>query len=413
MFGPTPPTAAGTGYGADVRFTAGTTLPTVTTAAVTGITPALATCGGDVTADGGDSVTAYGVCWNMAGNPTIADSHTTDGSGTGAFVSSLTGLTPNVTYHVRAYAMNPAGTAYGEDVPFTTATRPPEVTWPLVTTAPVTDITTASAVSGGTVTSDGGTAIIAGGLCWSTTINPSTGDSHTVDADGTGSFVSVITDLNPATTYHVRAYASNVAGTAYGADVAFTTAASPVTPPPPEPQLTVTSAAGSLDQPVQVGQDVPFLITALSVGTAPATNVTLVVPIPPGMEYVSARLMPSGAGQMTPGEALVVGDTVQINIGDLAPSRQVQVELVLRPTVAGQVTVSASVASSEHPEPVSGSAAQITIEDEYDVVEYAPAFPACGAVGILPVPVIILAMTMIGSRVRTGSRHRFVTWRGR
>ncbi|HNY02538.1 MAG TPA: DUF1566 domain-containing protein, partial [Bacteroidales bacterium] len=56
------------------------------------------------------------VCWSTSSSPTIADSHTTDGSGTGAFVSSITGLTPNTNYYVRAYAMNSAGTAYGTEV---------------------------------------------------------------------------------------------------------------------------------------------------------------------------------------------------------------------------------------------------------------------------------------------------------
>ena len=67
-------------------------------------------------------MTARGVCWNTSSNPTTANSHTTDGSGTGTFVSSLTGLTPNTLYYLRAYAVNTSGTAYGDDVTFTTLT---------------------------------------------------------------------------------------------------------------------------------------------------------------------------------------------------------------------------------------------------------------------------------------------------
>jgi uncharacterized protein (TIGR02145 family) len=95
-------------------------LPTVTTADVTEISSTSATSGGDVTSDGGDPVTARGVCWNSLSNPTTADDHSTDGSGTGEFVTSLTGLTPNTLYYLRAYATNSVGTAYANEVSFTT-----------------------------------------------------------------------------------------------------------------------------------------------------------------------------------------------------------------------------------------------------------------------------------------------------
>jgi hypothetical protein len=96
------------------------TVPTVTTAALSSVTATTAAGGGDVTADGGSAVTERGVCWNTSANPTTSDSHTTDGTGTGAFASSLAGLTENTTYHVRAYATNAAGTSYGADRTLTT-----------------------------------------------------------------------------------------------------------------------------------------------------------------------------------------------------------------------------------------------------------------------------------------------------
>jgi len=95
-------------------------VPTVSTSPVIDITPTTATGGGNVTADGGAPVTARGVCWSALPNPTIADSLTSDGTGTGAFVSNLTGLTPNTPWYVRAYATNSVGTAYGDEVTFTT-----------------------------------------------------------------------------------------------------------------------------------------------------------------------------------------------------------------------------------------------------------------------------------------------------
>ena len=94
--------------------------PTVTTSAVSNVTLTTASSGGIVTNDGGAAVTARGVCWSTSRNPTTANSHTTNGTGTGTFTSSITGLTPGTTYHVRAYAANSIGTSYGNDVTFTT-----------------------------------------------------------------------------------------------------------------------------------------------------------------------------------------------------------------------------------------------------------------------------------------------------
>jgi hypothetical protein len=94
--------------------------PTVTTTTITAITSTTATSGGNVTDDGGDSVTARGVCWSTFENPTTDDFLTSDGSDSGAFVSSITGLDPATMYYVRAYATNTVGTSYGDNVTFTT-----------------------------------------------------------------------------------------------------------------------------------------------------------------------------------------------------------------------------------------------------------------------------------------------------
>lgn len=96
------------------------TLPTVVTALVTGITTNSAQCGGEVTDDGGAEVTERGICWGTNENLTLSDSHITAGTGTGAFTAMMNGLEANTTYHVRAYAINEKGTAYGLDRKFTT-----------------------------------------------------------------------------------------------------------------------------------------------------------------------------------------------------------------------------------------------------------------------------------------------------
>ena len=96
-------------------------LPTLTTTAASLITTTTATTGGNIMYDGGAPITARGVCWSTSANPTIADSITNDGTGTGTFTSDLTGLTANTTYNVRAYATNSMGTMYGTVVSFNTA----------------------------------------------------------------------------------------------------------------------------------------------------------------------------------------------------------------------------------------------------------------------------------------------------
>lgn len=99
-------------------------VPTSTTAAVISIVQTTAQSGGSVTSDGGASVTARGVCWSTTTNPTITNSKTSDGTGTGSFTNSLTGLTANTLYYVRAYATNSVGTAYGSEITFTTLPQP-------------------------------------------------------------------------------------------------------------------------------------------------------------------------------------------------------------------------------------------------------------------------------------------------
>jgi len=111
--------SVGTAYGAEVTFFK-PSLPTVTTTAATDVAANTATTGGEVTDDGGATVTARGVCWSTSSDPTVNGNHTTDSSGLGSFVSHLTNLSPSTDYYVRAYATNSAGTAYGEQVTIST-----------------------------------------------------------------------------------------------------------------------------------------------------------------------------------------------------------------------------------------------------------------------------------------------------
>ena len=214
----------GTAYGEEISFT---TLeehivvePTVVTVSVSEVTETTAVTGGNVTSDGGGEVSARGVCWSTSQDPTVEGSHTTDGTGTGEFVSNLTDLNDNTTYYVRAYATNEQGTSYGEQMSFTTVKH---INLPEVTTVEPTEIAITSAKTGGNVTSDGGGEVTAKGVCWSTSQNPTLSDSFSTDGIGLGEYLSIINGLTINTTYYVRAYATNEAGTAYGEEFSFTT----------------------------------------------------------------------------------------------------------------------------------------------------------------------------------------------
>jgi len=196
-------------------------VPTLSTTAITSITYITAISGGTITNDGGAAVTARGVCWSTSSNPTVAlSTKTTDGSGTGSFTSSITSLVAGTTYYVRAYATNSVGTAYGTQVVFATTAS----VLPTLTTTTISGITNTTASSGGNITNDGGAAVTARGVCWSTSSNPTVAlSTKTTDGSGIGSFTSSITGLLAATSYYVRAYATNSVGTAYGNEVVFTT----------------------------------------------------------------------------------------------------------------------------------------------------------------------------------------------
>jgi uncharacterized protein (TIGR02145 family) len=194
-------------------------LPVLLTQDVFDITYRTATSGGNITDDGGAQVLERGLCWNTSGSPTIEDDFAKGGMGLGPFRKSITTLLPGTTYYLRAYAINSAGTGYGNELTF--ATVPLEV--PVLSTYPITFTSQTSITTGGYVTKENGSHPTKRGVCWNTSPNP-TVDLGTKTSDGTlnGNFYSKISGLIPGTTYYLRAYATNDAGTGYGNELKFT-----------------------------------------------------------------------------------------------------------------------------------------------------------------------------------------------
>jgi uncharacterized protein (TIGR02145 family) len=216
-------------------------LPTVETdVAAYNITQTTATVRGDVSLPGGKELTALGVCWSTSPEPTIDNNFTSESIALGEFTSNITGLTDESTYYVRAYATNANGTAYGEEISFTTASY-----FPVVETDGVVGITQTTAIGGGLVEMPGGFAITAMGVCWSTAPEPTIlANDYTEEDIALGVFTSNITGLTAETTYYVRAYATNSYGTSYGNEVIFNAASN---------TTSISDFEGNIYNTVQIG----------------------------------------------------------------------------------------------------------------------------------------------------------------
>ena len=214
----------GTAYGKELSFTTlAPSLAVISTNSITNITQTTALSGGSISDNGGSSVSERGIVYSSSSNlPTTNNTKVISGGGSGNFNSSLISLTPGTTYYVRAYAINVAGISYGSVLSFTTVS----VTLPSsVTTNAATNVTGNSANISASVLADGGGTITSRGFVYSSTSStPMIGTSSSINSGtGVGVFNSSITALQPNTTYYIRAFATNSAGTAYGNTRSFTT----------------------------------------------------------------------------------------------------------------------------------------------------------------------------------------------
>lgn len=195
------------------------TAPTVMTTGISNVAHTTATLNGSVIYSGGSTVTARGFCHGTEQNPTIESTTVSCGSGEGSFSANLQNLTSATTYYVRAYATNVWGTSYGEQQSFTTLTE----YVPSVEITAATDIDYTAFTCGGDVTDSGTYAVTARGICYATTPDPVMTGDHVHLGNGTGVFSTTLTDLEPETTYYVRAYAVNSVGVSYSTSITVTT----------------------------------------------------------------------------------------------------------------------------------------------------------------------------------------------
>ena len=190
--------------------------PVITTLEASAIQLNSATLNGTVNPNG--LATEYHFDWGTTASYGNLTTTIAAGSGASAIAvnAPISGLVTGTTYHFRLVAENAEGTTYGFDMTFTPGAA-------IVSTTSLSAINSAAATSGGIISSDGGSAITARGVCWSTSPDPLATGNHTTDGTGTGSFSSSITGLQANTEYYARAYATNAYGTWYGYNTPFKT----------------------------------------------------------------------------------------------------------------------------------------------------------------------------------------------
>ena len=256
--------------------TLSSTSPVVATTVATNVNENGALLSSDITDNGGQNVTqrgfAYKVYQEGMPEPTTYDKTRTVSMEAENFSAQLSELQPLTKYIVRAYAINKAGTGYGEAVTFTTE----ELKIPQLTCT-MGDITAFAATPSAVISTNGGFKVTEYGFCWSTENQvPTIENLKTVTGkDEATQFSEIIEDLNPVTTYYLRAYAVNEKGTGYSNILTFKTEEKQVATltTPVASNIEVTSATLSSSIEVPAGVEVTEKGICYSIfSTKPATD---------------------------------------------------------------------------------------------------------------------------------------------
>lgn len=227
-------------YGNEVSFTTtAASLGTIQTASVINIGGTTAQAGGQSIVLNGGTMIQAGICWSTSANPTTANSKVNAVTTPINFTSTMTGLSLNTTYHVRAFLTTSVGTVYGSDLSFLTHNIA------TVSTTGISSITNNTAIGGGDVTNEGLDAVTSRGIVYGYYNNPTVNSGTnftTVNGSGFGSFTSNMSSLLYNQLYYVRAYATNANGTAYGSQTSFTTTDNALTSTNSTSNVTTNSA---------------------------------------------------------------------------------------------------------------------------------------------------------------------------
>ena len=204
-------------------------VPTLSTLEVSDITLTAAKGGGNILSAGGMDLSYRGLVWGRSPNPTIEqnDGQQNEGNTVGTFEVIMRQLLPYTTYYVRAFAANSAGIGYGNEISFTTSKT--QSTILSITTDAATNVNSASATSGGSVSGISTSFVELRGLVWDTLVNPTLRKNYgkSEDGHGSGNFNREMKWLFFDKTYYVKAYAFSKQDTSYGDAIQFTTAVAP------------------------------------------------------------------------------------------------------------------------------------------------------------------------------------------
>jgi hypothetical protein len=212
--------SVGTAYGPELTFTTlAETTPSVNTHSTSNIKYTSVLVTGSISDPGSSPVVEKGVVYGIEAGPTVENNKVTDANGASSITVTLTGLSSNTKYYVRAYAKNKAGVSYSNEMSFTTLAH----TLPTVQTVSASNLTVVSAKVAGNVTASGSAVVTERGIVYGTTPQPTITNSKLPGGSGTGNFSAELKTLSENTVYYARAYATSEGGTSYGTQITFRT----------------------------------------------------------------------------------------------------------------------------------------------------------------------------------------------